>query len=144
MRANGDDLLDAGQLLADAGDRVEKVRSGDQHLRAGVVDDVGDLCRRQAPVDGDDDRVELGRAEGDLEVLQAVLGQEGDAILTADAVALQGGSRTVRALVEFAPAHAAAAEFYGGTLGCLRSEPPHNIGNSTLRHRRLPMASARL
>ena len=69
------------------GDRVDdrhEVGPDDEHLGLGVVDDVLDLGRSEPPVDVDADRVEERRAEEDLEVFDAVLVEERDAVLRSD------------------------------------------------------------
>ena len=81
--ADHDDLRDRRQV---AGDRVEhrhEVGPDDEHLGLRVVDDVLDLGRREAPVHVDADRVQQRGAVEDLEVLDAVLVEERDAVLAA-------------------------------------------------------------
>ena len=64
---------------------VEKLVLHQDDLDLGVVQDVGHLGRHQPPVDGHGDRVDLGRAEHEGEVLGDVLADEPDPALRADA-----------------------------------------------------------
>ena len=93
--------------------RVEdrnEVGADDEHLGRRVVDDEGDLGRRQPPVDVDAHGVAEGRAVEHLEVLDAVLVEEGDAVLRPDAGGPQAGGHPPRPLVQLGPRDAAVAE----------------------------------
>ena len=86
-RRSGDDELE--HVVAEvAGDGVEhghEVGTDDEHLGLAVVDDVRDLGRGEPPVDVDAHGVAERGAEDHLEVLDAVLVEERDAVLRPDA-----------------------------------------------------------
>ena len=74
-----------------------------EHLGLGVVHDVLDLGRREAPVDVDAHGVEQRRPEEHLEVLDAVLVEERDPVLRPDAGVGQRLRDTARPLVQLGP-----------------------------------------
>ena len=119
--ADDEDRRRRGQPV---GDRVEdrhEVGSDDEHLRFGVVDDVFDLRWRQPPVDVDAYGVGEGGAVEDLEVLDAVLVQERDAILVADACGGESGGHAAGPLVQLGPRHRAVAEHERDAVAALGS-----------------------
>ena len=77
-------------------------------LASASFDDVLDLGRGQPPVDVDAHRVEQRRAEEHLEVLDAVLVEERDAILAADAGSGQQVGHPARPLVQLRPSSSTA------------------------------------
>ena len=85
VAADHEDRADRRQRVGDGVQHRHEVGSDDEHLGLGVVDDELDLRRREAPVDVDADGVGERRAEEHLEVLDAVLVEEGDAVLRTDA-----------------------------------------------------------
>ena len=70
-------IVGAGQIAGQLLDRRQELVADGEHLRLGVSDDDGDLGRAQAEVDRARHRVELGRAEEQLDLLGAVLVEEG-------------------------------------------------------------------
>ena len=84
----------------------DEVRTDDEHLGLGVVDDELDLRRREPPVDVDGDGVQQCCTEEHVEVLDAVLVEEGDAVLGADADAGERLRRPARTFVDLCPGEA--------------------------------------
>ena len=95
VAADHDDLVDLRELVDDRVEDRHEVRADDQHLGVGVVDDELHLRRGQAPVDVDADGVQHRRAERHVEVLDAVLVEEGDPVVRADARSRPAPARPV-------------------------------------------------
>ena len=79
-------------------------------LASEVVDDESDLGRRQAPVDVDAHGVAEGGAIDDLEVLDAVLVEEGDTVLGTDTRSAKSAGDAPSTLVQLAPRDGPVAE----------------------------------
>ncbi|MEY9315059.1 hypothetical protein ABIF29_001858 [Bradyrhizobium elkanii] len=81
--------LDARQLACDLLQHRNEGEVGDDDAVLGVVDDPGDLLRKQARIDRMADRADPHDAVPDLEVAPGVPGDGGDAVAEVDAVAFQ-------------------------------------------------------
>ena len=79
--AEEDRALDGGQLGLDLVEVGRELLADEEHLGAGVVDDLAHLGRRQPPVHVDQHRVDLRGREGQLEVVGPVLLDARDAIV---------------------------------------------------------------
>ena len=89
-RVGQDDVaLDARQMVGDRLQQRHEGQIGHDDPVFGVVDDPGDLLRKQARIDGVVDRAEAGDAVPGLEVPITVPGQRRDAIAELDPVALE-------------------------------------------------------
>ena len=80
-------------------ERQEVAMEGD-HLRAGVIEDPGDLVRRETNVDRVEDGAGLEHAVVGLEQVMGVIGDERDPFAVPDSEALQGVGEAVSALAE--------------------------------------------
>ncbi len=83
--------------------RIEKAHkrlADEDDLCARIVEDVGDLGRRQTPVHGHKHGADLGRTEQDLEIAVGILIHRGDAIAGLGAKRFQPVGHTRAALVE--------------------------------------------
>ena len=107
------------QGVGDGVDHRYEVGPDDDHLGLGVVDDELDLRRSQPPVDVDADGVEQRGAVEHLEVLDAVLVEEGDVVAAADAGRLQAGGDATRALVQLGPRDLPIVEDESHLVGAL-------------------------
>ena len=76
-------------VLAQDADLRDELRPVDQHLRPGVADQSSQLSRRESPVERLQDRAQLAAGKPDVEILDAVVGQNGHAIALAHAKASQ-------------------------------------------------------
>ena len=90
--AEHDDLLDALEAAFHLLEVSEKVGTHEEDLGLGVIDDIGHLGGRQPPVHGHVDDIGLAAPEEHLEVLGAVLVQEGDPALLGE----PGGEEPLR------------------------------------------------
>ena len=112
----GSEVNRAARLMsvAHAGFNLLDVRvengTDDEDLGAGVVDDAGDLARRQPPVHRNEDRVELGEREADLEVLRTVLVEKRDPVARPDPNACERIGELVRPPVKVTERDRAALE----------------------------------
>ena len=80
---------------------------GDERIRRAVVEYVADLVGREAGVDRDRDRAELGRGEDHFDVGRAIAENQGDAIATGDSHRGQRRGTALNPCVEFGVAEAA-------------------------------------
>ena len=85
MAADNQNECDRVEPIDNRVEHWHEVRTDDEHLGVCVVDDVLDLWRSETPVDVDAHGIDQRRPEEDLEVLDGVLVEEGDAILVSDA-----------------------------------------------------------
>ena len=99
-RLGGDHELDRLELRLDLLDAREELRADDQHQRGGVVDDLRDLRRGEAPVHGREHGSELRRAEQELEELGHVLVEDRDPVAALDTGGAQRVGHLVRPRVE--------------------------------------------
>ena len=86
MWSKDDEPADGPELGLDPLDDRRQVRSCDEDLGLGVFDDLEHFGRGEPPVHVHRDGAEEGDAEGELEESHAVAGEDGDAIVRADAV----------------------------------------------------------
>ena len=89
-----------GDLGRDSGGERRETGVDEQHMIFGVVDDVGDIVRRQARIDGVADRAYAGNAVIKFEMAVAVHGQRGDAVAEADAQLPQRSHQLSRAQLQ--------------------------------------------
>lgn len=80
-------------------DRGEIV-AGVERLHPAVIDDVGELVGGGSRREGDDDRADLAGGEEEVEDLDAVEGEETEAVAWLDAVGKQCGRGALGARVE--------------------------------------------
>ena len=91
---------DVRTRLPHAVDRLEIVGVRTDDLRAAVPDDVGDLVRGQAEVDGDEDGADLRNRVERLELRVRIRRDVGHAVALRDAEPLEGGGPPVAAREE--------------------------------------------
>ena len=91
-----------GDLVAHLADGGRELGVEHEHLRLRVVEDVGDLARGEAGVDGDERRADAHWAVVRLQQRGQVGDDEGDAVASADACALQRPGEPVHAVAQFA------------------------------------------
>ena len=119
----GPPIPDRVELLADVAEvdgadvGVEALGQRGDQLRLGVVEDVVHLGRGEPPVDGDDDRIEFGRAIGQREVLGDVLADEADPVLVADAGRGKGVGHLGGLAIELGECEGAIVEDEGDLVG---------------------------
>ena len=90
----------AGQRDVELGQRFGVSLRDHHDLRPGELDAVGELRCGEAPVQGRDDRAELGRGQLDLDVRGAVLAEQRDPVATPDAVCGERVGEPVHPLVQ--------------------------------------------
>ncbi len=73
VAADDDDLLDRGELVADAVDLVDELGAYEQDAGTAVVDGVVELIAGEAPVENRMRGADAGSAEGDLDACGVVL-----------------------------------------------------------------------
>ena len=100
MPAQGDDLADGRQSVADPLDDGEILLANKEDLGFGVVDDVQHLRWREAPVDRDHHGIGLGGTEQQLEEEIAALVEMGDAHLRLDVRGDKAIGHPVRPTIE--------------------------------------------
>ena len=74
-----DQVAQARGLGQDRSHQPGEAFADERHLGAGVLEDVGDLGRRQTPVHRDSDRADFGGAEQDFEETIRILVEYSDA-----------------------------------------------------------------
>ena len=87
-------------MVAQAAHRVGEFRVEDQHLRAGVIEDVRDFPRGQSDVERDENGTDAHRPELRFEHLGYVRGQDRHAVAAAHARRQQGRTEPVDAVME--------------------------------------------
>ena len=94
------DQLDMLQVIANLAGQFVETGSDKEQPRLAVVQDIGDLGRRQPPVDRHHHRAELGRADQDFEIEMAVLAHIGDPVALPHTLRRQRLRRPVAAGIE--------------------------------------------
>ncbi len=128
--AEGDDLGDGLELVADLLDHGKILFADEQDLGLGVVDDVQHFRWREPPVDRDHHRIGLGRAEQQLEEDVAALVEMGHPGLRPDAFGDQRVGHPARGAVERGVGGGAASMDDGGNVGAKRRMVTHDVGQS--------------
>jgi hypothetical protein len=124
-----EDQLRAGEVGLEPVEQADELLPHHEHLGRRVVDDERGLRRCEPPVHGDQHRVELRRAEQHLEVLEAVLVEDRDAVARADAHGAQLLGDAVRPLVQLCVRDGAVAEQVGRRVRRCRRVHPHHVGD---------------
>ena len=123
-----------GEIRLDRIEHLHEVRSNDEHLGLGVVDDVLHLRPGEAPVHVDADRVQQRCAVEHLEVLDAVLVEKRDTVL----IAHPGGGEQVgypaRALVQLGPRESPIPQHERGVIGTVYAVDADDVGDGFDRH----------
>ena len=135
--AEGDDLLHRVESRLDLLEIWEELLPDKQHFRLGVVDDELDLRRREPPVDGDADGIELAPAVEHLEVLRTVLVEERDAFLRAHPLGRQALRDAIRSRVHLAVGDSAVAVGDHGLVTPLSRVAPDALTQRPLGRRPL-------
>src|SRR5205823_13882734 len=104
-----DVTADAGQLVADAVDRLEVVLVRAHDACAAVVDDVGEIVRGKAEVDRHEDGPDLRDRIERLELRMRIRRDVDDAVALLDTERLQRGRPAIAALEEVAVREALVA-----------------------------------
>ena len=91
---------DAGYRVLELADDRCELRIKDQHFGAGVIEDIGNLPRRETDVDGDKNGADTQRAVVPLQHLRQVGQQEGDAVALRDPGQLERTGQPVHPLAE--------------------------------------------
>ena len=95
------EMLDAGQPVPDAVDRLEIIRVGADHRRPAMVDDVLEILRQQPVVDRHQHRADLRHRVVAFQMGMRVRRDIGDPVALAHAHSLQRRGPTVAAVQEF-------------------------------------------
>src|SRR5262249_51832965 len=107
--------------------QVGEVRADEEEARGAVAEDAGQLGRGEPDVERGEDRAELAAGEEQVEVLDAVEGEDRDAVAAADPHAAQGVGEAGGAGVELRPDVAPAAIPVEERLALGRQQrPPSN------------------
>ena len=112
-----DDGLDAGYLAVHGADSVSELGVEHEHLRARVVQYVGDLPGGKSDVDGDEDRTQAHGAVVTLEHLGNVGKHEGDAVALAHADLSERTGKAVDTVVEVGIGVGGVVVYDGGLVG---------------------------
>ena len=104
----GDEVLHVGHLRADAVHGVEVVGMHADHARAAVLENIGEVVRGEAEVDGHDHGADLRHRVEGLQMRVGVRRDGGHAVARLHAQLLQGGGPAVAALKELAVGEAAS------------------------------------
>ena len=129
MLTDHDDRVDVRQVGGNGVENGHEVGPHHEHLGFGVVHDVLDLRRDEAPVDVDAHGVEQRRPEEHLEMLDPVLVEEGDAVLRSDPGVRQRLPDTAGALVQLGPGERALAQDDRGVPGPVASVDAHDLSD---------------
>ena len=112
--------LDRRQLSAQLLDCAAELRPDEQQARLGVVDDVGDLGRREPEVDDGVRRADLGAGEGQLDARGMVEVEHRDAVAGRKASRAQARGGPSHALRQLGPGLGRAGEREGDGVGLRR------------------------
>ena len=119
MATDDNDGLDVWKIGRNCIKHWNEVGANNEHLGGRVVHDVCNLWWSKSPVDIDADRIEQAARIEHLEVIDAVLVQECNAVLRANASSLQCICNLARALVQLRPRLGLVA-LHKGNVGWLR------------------------
>ena len=124
---DADDGAYVDEIAADLAEHVGKAFADEQHLGLAIVDDVGDLGRRQPPVDRGHHRAKLGRGDQHLEIQRVVLAQISDAIALGDPQHGKALRRPVASRIELTEAQMLLAESESRGVGLDSRVVAHQI-----------------
>ena len=126
----GDDRRLVAEVGLDGLDGAKEPGPDQDQVGLGVGEDLQDLRRRQAPVDVDNDRVEQGGTENDLENLDPVAFDHRHPVLASDAGRGEGSGYRLRPVVELGERERASLALDRGRLAPPGGVNPHDVGQA--------------